>query len=147
MSKEGIAVSVNISDDTPLVKAKTQEIQQVFLNIISNSRYALNQKFSNPDKRKIIEINSETIHIKGRPYVRIIVYDRGEGIRKDLMDKICNPFFTTKPPGKGTGLGLSICHGIIEDHNGIMKFESVYRKYTKVMIDLPIFESEDSKFI
>jgi signal transduction histidine kinase len=69
--------------------------------------------------------------------VQIVFYDRGTGITSDLMDKIMNPFFTTKPSGLGTGLGLSISHGIISSHGGTMTIESVEGEFTKVKICLP----------
>jgi signal transduction histidine kinase len=53
------------------------------------------------------------------------------------MDKIMNPFFSTKAGNVGTGLGLSISHGIVSDHNGKMVFESTEGEFTKVLIDLP----------
>jgi signal transduction histidine kinase len=53
------------------------------------------------------------------------------------MDKICSPFFTTKPLNEGTGLGLHISHGIIKNHAGRLSFESTFGQYTKVAIDLP----------
>ncbi len=136
--KDGIHFSVDISPDIPKIKARAQEIQQVFLNIISNARYALNKRFPKPNKDKIFKISIKTIGSEKNIYVRLIFYDRGTGIAKDIIDKIKDPFFSTKPKGEGTGLGLSISHGIISSHNGILWFESQEKKYTKIMIDLPV---------
>jgi len=71
------------------------------------------------------------------PYVRITFHDSGTGIPSKILNKIMNPFFTTKPSNIGTGLGLSISHGIITDHGGKIVIDSVEGKYTKVIIDLP----------
>ena len=78
------------------------------------------------------------IEIEGRSYVRTTFYDNGAGIPVDIMDRICDPFFSTKPRDEGTGLGLSISYGIIEDHGGKLRFDSAEGEYTKVMVDLPV---------
>jgi signal transduction histidine kinase len=66
------------------------------------------------------------------------ISDTGEGIRKEHLEKITDPFFTTKEPGKGTGLGLSIAYSIIQEHKGILEFESEYGKGTMAKITLPL---------
>ena len=138
IAKDGIKLNVDVSPDLPKIKALSQEIQQVFLNIISNARYALNQRFPESHEDKVFEIRAETLEIEERNYVRIIFYDRGTGISARLLDRISEPFYSTKPKNEGTGLGLSISHGIIENHRGKLRFESVEGEYTKVMVDLPL---------
>ena len=140
INKDGIKLKVDIPDDLPKVKARSQEIQQVFLNILSNARYALNRRFPEFHEDKILEIKGETIEIEDRNYIRTTFYDQGMGISASEMDKIFDPFFSTKPKGEGTGLGLSISHGIIKAHGGRLLFESVEGEYTKVMVDLPVNE-------
>ncbi|WP_289022378.1 PAS domain-containing protein [Desulfobacter postgatei] len=143
--KDGIHLSVNIPSDMPEIKARSQEIQQVFLNIISNARYALNKKYTKPHENKLLEINGEIIESGQEKYVRLIFYDRGMGIPKKLVDKVAAPFFSTKPQGEGTGLGLSISHGIIKNHGGNLWFESREGEYTKAMVDLPVNNGWQSK--
>ena len=123
--KDGIKLNVDVSPDLPKIKAHSQEIQQVFLNIISNARYALNKKFPEYHEDKVFEIKGETLTIKGRKHIRMIFYDRGIGISADKLDKVYDPFFSTKPKNEGTGLGLSISHGIIKNHGGDLWFESI----------------------
>ncbi len=137
--KDGIDLSVNISDTLPEVRVRSHHMQQVILNIISNSRYALNNN-TNPDaiKNKRIEIKGELIDINIKAYVRLSFFDNGIGIPADIIDRICDPFFSSKPPGEGTGLGLSISHSIIKDHGGRLNFDSVEGAYTNIIIDLPI---------
>ena len=137
MAKDNIKLSVDVSNNLPDIKARSHEIQQVFLNILSNAHYSLNQRFPKPNENKFLGIQGKTIKLGDRNYVRITFYDRGTGIPKDILNKICDPFFSTKPPGNGTGLGLSISHGIIKNHGGKLLFESVKGEYTKVMVDLP----------
>ncbi len=138
---EGITLSVNGFSDLPSIGARYQEIQQVFLNILSNARYALNNKFSRAHKDKIIEIKGEEIKIESRDYVRTTFYDCGSGISEEIQGKICDPFFSSKPNDKGTGLGLSISHGIIKKHGGRLLFESAEGLYTKVFVDLPVWKN------
>jgi signal transduction histidine kinase len=135
--KDGIELSVNATDELPQVKVCSHKIQQVFLNIISNARYALNQKFPRAHEEKILQINGEVVVKNNNKYARVIFFDRGTGIPSDIIDRICDPFFTSKPPGQGTGLGLSISHAIIKDHGGRLYFDSVEGEYSKIMIDLP----------
>ena len=59
-----------------------------------------------------------------------------------MLDKICDPFYTTKPAGEGTGLGLSISYGIMKDHEGQLLFESQEGAYTKAFVDLPVISAD-----
>jgi len=138
IAKDGIKLSVDVPDNLPDIKARSHEIQQVFLNILGNAHYGLNQRFPKPNQNKSLEIESETIKLEDQNYVRTTFYDCGTGIPKNILNKICDPFFSTKPQGNGTGLGLSISHGIIYNHGGKLLFESVEGEYTKVMVDLPV---------
>ena len=135
--KDGIGLTVDIPDSLPEIMANPQQIQQVFLNIISNARYALNQKYPGTHEDKKFMIVGEQISVDGVPHVRTTFHDSGTGIPAEVMDKVMNPFFSTKPGGQGTGLGLSISHGIIRNHGGRLSLESVEGDYTTVRIDLP----------
>jgi PAS domain S-box-containing protein len=136
--KDGIDLRVYIPDEIPKVRVRSHQIQQVFLNIISNARYALNQKSTFDSENKVIEINGEVVNSNNNEYVRMVFYDNGTGIAADIFNRIGNPFFSSKPLGEGTGLGLSISHSIIKDHGGRLNFDSVEGDYTKVIIDLPV---------
>jgi signal transduction histidine kinase len=107
------------------------------MNIINNAQYALNQKYPGEHEEKTLDIVCEEVTIDDGSFVRITFHDRGIGIAPEALDKIMNPFFSTKPRGEGTGLGLSISHGIIADHGGKLAVQSVQGAYTKVLIDLP----------
>ncbi len=139
---EGIILTMNDFSDLPNVGARYQEIQQVFLNILSNARYALNHNVSLPHIDKIIKIKGEEIKVGSRDYVRTTFYDSGSGISEEIQDKICDPFFSSKPKDMGTGLGLSISHGIIKNHKGRLLFESAEGLYTKVFVDLPVWKKD-----
>ncbi len=136
--KDGIDLKVYIPDEIPKVRVRSHQIQQVFLNIISNARYALIKKPTLAPEDKIIEINGEVVTINKNKYVRVIFSDNGTGIAANIMDRICDPFFSNKPLGEGTGLGLSISHSIIKEHGGRLNFDSVEGDYTQVIVDLPV---------
>ena len=137
LRKDNIAVKTDLPDNPLHVLAQSHEIEQVFVNIISNARHALNEKYPVPHESKILEIIVRQTTSKGHPLVRICFKDYGCGIPTAVIDKVTNPFFSTKTEGKRTGLGLSISHGIVEDHGGRLSLESEEGQYTKVMIDLP----------
>ncbi len=134
--KDGIRVKLDIAGDLPLVTANPQQLQQVFLNILSNSRYALNQKYPGGHDDKKIIIRAEKLCEEPRQ-VRISITDFGTGIPAGILHKITHPFFTTKPAGSGTGLGLSISYGLIRDHGGTLHVESEQGRMTRVIIELP----------
>jgi signal transduction histidine kinase len=138
LSKDGTNLKVNIQKKLPRIIAQPQQIVQVFLNVISNARYALCREHKGTNEDKIIRITAKEITVDNSRYIQIIFYDNGSGIPAGIMDKIINPFFTTKPDGIGTGLGLSISHGIINNHGGKITFESLEGEFTKVVVELPV---------
>jgi len=137
LQKDHIILKTDIPENIPEITANPQQIQQVFLNIINNARYALNSKYPGPDENKRMEILCDAVNIHEARLVRIFFLDHGSGIPSDILDKVVNPFFTTKPPGSGTGLGLSISYGFIKDHGGSLQIESKEGEYAKIIIELP----------
>jgi PAS domain S-box-containing protein len=143
--KDGINIKVNISKDLPKIRARVNQLQQVFLNILSNSRYALNKKFLSPHTNKIIKIYADIINSDNNNYIRTTFHDNGLGISEKIIYKICDPFFSTKPRGEGTGLGLHISYGIIKNHGGKLIFHSVEGSYTEAMVYIPTHEPNPRK--
>jgi C4-dicarboxylate-specific signal transduction histidine kinase len=104
-----IEVHLDLSPQNPIVTGSAIQLEQVFINLLTNARDALADS-----SRKVIEISSAI-----RPgWVDVTVSDTGPGIPEGLEPRIFDPFFTTKAVGKGTGLGLSITYGIVKDHGG-----------------------------
>ena len=124
-------------DPVPPVFCIPQEIQQVFLNIISNARDALNRKHPENDAEKRLEILADIDESHGDRWVRVVFRDNGTGIPDGIRDRIMKPFFSTKPKGKGTGLGLSISHDIVRENGGELTIESEFGQSTTVNIRLP----------
>ncbi|MGH7902020.1 MAG: ATP-binding protein, partial [Thermodesulfobacteriota bacterium] len=127
--KLGVSVTLQNAEETPDVFLRVNNIQQVFLNVMTNSLQAV-------EDREKKEINVD-IRPAGE-FIQVTFVDSGCGIPRDQLSKIFDPFFTTKPVGQGTGLGLSLCLNIIEDHGGTITCESEVGVGTKFSILLPI---------
>jgi PAS domain S-box-containing protein len=137
LRRDHIDFQVEIESPLPELIADPGQLRQVILNIINNARNALNERFPGVNPEKVLEIKVNRFG-SDPERIRLIFVDYGCGIPAHLLDRVMNPFFTTKPIGKGTGLGLSISHGIIAEHGGTLKIESVAGQFTRVRIDLPI---------
>jgi PAS domain S-box-containing protein len=142
MRKEGITLTVDLPDDLPQVEVNFQQIQQCMINIINNARYALNERYAGRHANKRLDITGESVIIAGRPWLRIVFDDHGVGISLSALAMLTKPFFSTKPFGKGTGLGLSITQKIISDHGGSLRFESIEGEGTRVIVGLPVHQSD-----
>ncbi|MEW6601856.1 MAG: response regulator [Nitrospirota bacterium] len=134
LRKDNIRLDLNVPGDL-LISANPQQIEQVFLNMLSNARQALNEKYPGDSDGKTISVYGEKISLDDAPYVRLVFGDNGAGIPEEIISKLMVPFFSTKP--EGTGLGLSISHGIVMDHKGRISIESREGEFTRVIIDLP----------
>jgi len=120
-----IVVRQNLAD-SPEVKGDPGKLEQVFINILSNSREAM-------PRGGVITISTE----QGGGQVRVKITDTGIGIPEKKLSRVFDPFFTTKEIGMGTGLGLSICYGIVQRHRGTIEISSREGKGTTVLIILP----------
>ncbi|MEH1812136.1 MAG: GAF domain-containing protein [Nostoc sp.] len=134
-------------DNLPLLECYPAQLNQVFMNLLSNSIDALEEKFNTIQQRYLkllqtcpkipltIWINTQVVHNQ----IVIRIADNGLGIPEEVRSHIFDPFFTTKAPGKGTGLGLSISHQIVvEKHHGQMKCSSKPGEGTEFLIEIPI---------
>jgi len=135
--KDGINLTVDFPEELHKTLADFQQIEQVLLNILNNARYALNQRHPNAHPKKNLIIHGIEETVDDTLYLAVIFIDYGTGIPTAILDKIYNPFFSTKPSGIGTGLGLTISHGIIADHGGNLILESMHGDHTKVTVLLP----------
>ncbi len=115
------------------VQCRPGQISQVLINLINNSIDAIELL-----PEKWIRISYQ----KNENWAEIIVMDSGNGIPTEAQEKLMQPFFTTKPVGKGTGLGLSISRSIVEEHKGVLQYES-NNTHTKFILKLPLFNKED----
>ena len=138
LQKDQIEVSLKAADDLPMLKCRSQQIQQILMNLLTNARDALNEKYSRGDPDKTIELATALFEEGGRRWIRVSVEDHGNGISQDIQDKLFDPFFTTKPREIGTGLGLPISFGIARDHHGRLSFETEVGRFTRFNLELPV---------
>ena len=132
MKVNNIEVETQLAPDLPCTMADAGQLQQVFLNIILNAEHFMTKAHN----RGKLLVKTERIHGN----IRASFTDDGPGIIKENLDKVFNPFFTTKEVGSGTGLGLSICHGIITQHKGRIYAQSKLGQGATFVVELPIVD-------
>jgi two-component system, NtrC family, sensor kinase len=113
-----------------------QDIGRVLLNLFNNAFYAVNEQ-----KKQNLISYQPTVTVttkKSDNHVIITVGDNGPGIPQNIVDKIFQPFFTTKPTGEGTGLGLSLSYDIVKAHGGTLKVESIEGEGTSFIIQISL---------
>jgi PAS domain S-box-containing protein len=120
--------AISLSSDIPAVRGNPQQLEQVVINLILNALQSL------PDRRRGVRITT----FLDEASVVMQVKDEGVGMSKDILERIGEPFFTTKLCSGGTGLGISICQSIIRDHKGSLEFNSSPDGGTMVSIGLPL---------
>jgi two-component system NtrC family sensor kinase len=119
----------------PRINTIPQDIGRVILNLINNAFYSVSEK-----RKQLGDGYEPTVVVSTKKrdgQVEITVDDNGKGIPPGVLDKIFQPFFTTKPAGQGTGLGLSLSYDIIKNHGGSLKVSTKEGEYTKFTITLP----------
>ena len=139
-------VSVGVEDHTGGVKvlADPSQMRQVFLNLISNAVYAVQDNSKGQVQVVIERVEASRGSAGTFPELRegrwlcVRVKDNGVGIPPEAADKVFDPFFTTKPVGQGSGMGLSVVHGIVQNHNGVIHLESTPGKGTVFSVFLPV---------
>jgi two-component system NtrC family sensor kinase len=134
LRSHSIKVQRDLSPNPPKVLADANQLEQVFLNLISNAKDAIDPKGGG--NITIISRKSDRAD-----FVEVLVMDNGTGMDAATVNDIFNPFFTTKDVGKGTGLGLSISLGIVEDHGGIIEVHSIKDAGTAFRITLPVIKA------
>ena len=124
-----------------IIEVIPQDLGRVFLNIIGNSCHATDERRQSLMGTQQGADYAPTIWLTTRrkeDVAEIRFKDNGPGIPSEVIDRIFNPFFTTKPTGKGTGLGLSICSDIVREHGGDIQVTSEPGEYTEMLITLPL---------
>ena len=140
MKSSTIKVKTRLDPDLPSTVADAGQLQQVFLNIILNAEIEMTTAHGGGT----LTVKTERID----DIIRISFKDDGPGIAKKNMERLFEPFFTTRGVGKGTGLGLSVCYGIVSQHGGQIYVESRLGKGATFIVELPIFtEAEQLKLV
>lgn len=132
--KNRINVHQEYQENLPKIEAYGGQLNQVFMNILDNSAYAIQETGDVWIRIKIVDTN-----------VIIEFEDNGKGMDENTLQKIFNPFFTTKPVGQGTGLGMAISYKVIKNHQGEIHVDTEVGKGTKFTITLPINRVKESE--
>jgi len=142
LEKSHIQLSVDVPADLPRLYCRSEQIQQVLMNLIINAMHALDEKYPDTNSNKTMRLYARSHIVSGRQGVRITVEDCGTGMTEAHRQRMFDPFFTTKGRDKGTGLGLSISDGIVKAHNGVIECETEVGAFTRIHVDLPLRPSE-----
>ncbi len=139
-----IEISRQIQHDCGLVMADPTQVHQIVMNLITNAFHAVEPSGGAIHvELKQVELAGDDAggsELKPGPYVRLSVSDDGCGIDPEAVDKIFDPYFTTKEQGKGTGLGLSVVYGIVKEHGGGIRVSSRIGKGSAFRVHLPLSE-------
>ena len=126
----------DFDDSIGMIDMIPQDIGRVILNLITNAFYVVDEKKKQNPTGYEPTVTVSTKKINGK--VEVKVEDNGNGIPQKVLDKIFQPFFTTKPTGQGTGLGLSLSYDIVKAHNGELNVETKEGEGSEFIINLPV---------
>ncbi len=129
LKTQGIEVEKSLDGNLPKIPCDYQEIKQVFINLITNARDAM-------EGGGRLTVKTAPFSQEGRDYIGIEIGDTGGGIPSEVLHNIFNPFFTTK--GWGTGLGLAICHRIVDGHGGVIEVNNDPGRGVTFTVKLPV---------
>ncbi len=143
-----VEISSSIDNECGRINGDATQIHQVIMNLCTNAFHAVQ------DNGGKIEINLKEIHLsydqsrqrvgmKVGPHLELVVKDNGHGMLPEVMERIFEPYYTTKEQGKGTGLGLSVTHGIVKNHGGDISVRSRPGEGAVFTIYLPVIEDVD----
>ena len=138
-----LTIETDFDPDAGQIEAVPQDLGRVFLNMVGNACYATDEK------RRAIEADDgetffPTLSLSTRcldDRIEISIRDNGNGIPPEVVDKIFNPFFTTKPTDKGTGLGLALSNDIVREHGGNIRVVTEPGEFTEMIVELPLMPS------
>ena len=138
-----LAIQEDYQEDLREISVRPQDLGRVFLNLVTNACYATDEKRkllaeeggnAAKDYQPTLKLSTQSVG----DHVEIHVRDNGNGIPQSALERIFNPFYTTKPPDKGTGLGLSLSSDIMREHGGEIRVETEEGKYTDMIVVLPV---------
>ena len=145
---EDVELVIALDERELTIKADTGQIEQVLMNLATNARDAMPGKGKLTISTRTVDLGEEFIRINGYgevgKYVNLSVSDTGSGMEKATMERIFEPFYTTKEMGRGTGLGLSIVYGIVKQHNGFINVSSEPGKGTSFELYFPLVTSSSN---
>ena len=135
-----LSIDEDFDDSLPLIQVVPQDLGRVFLNMVTNACYATGERATkeaasgNKDYKPSLRTTTRRVE----DHIEVAIRDNGGGIPKDVVDKIFNPFFTTKPTDKGTGLGLALSNDIVRQHGGSIRVETEAGDFTEMTVAVPL---------
>jgi signal transduction histidine kinase len=135
LDKSSIKLMLKLSDGLPYVFGDAAQLQEVFVNLIVNAIHSM-------EKGGELTITTSVNGAADSGTLEVAIADTGCGIPEENLQKIFNPFFTTKEVGKGTGLGLAITQRIVQDHKGTIAVDSAVGTGTVFRLSFPIYTAE-----
>ncbi len=135
MRTSSVELSTNLQENLPWAQFDRNQIKQVIINLVNNAIYAM-------PRGGTLQVATEKSTRYNHSWIKLVVQDNGIGIPPDAMQRIFEPFYTTRGDKGGTGLGLSVTYGIITDHGGSIEVESQVEKGSSFTVWLPLEETE-----
>jgi signal transduction histidine kinase len=141
LETENIKLGKTFADDLPKIEGNANQLEQVLMNLLRNAIQALEGQthpreiLINIQPARALPDSPEVLRLS--PWVEIEISDTGTGIPQENLDRLTEPFFTTKPPGEGTGLGLAVCQQIIESHGGTIHFSNREEGGARITVQFP----------
>ncbi|MEI8347040.1 MAG: ATP-binding protein, partial [Pseudomonadota bacterium] len=133
LTKDNVSITLNLGAQSPLVLANIGKLQQILMNLLSNARDATEGL-----QERIIQITTKNCG----QCIQLAVTDNGHGIKRESLNKIFDPFYTTKAPGKGTGLGLAIIQSFVSAFQGTIEVDSELNLGTTFTITFPLVKNK-----
>lgn len=131
----GVEIRIKLWDDLPVIKVDPNQIKQVLLNLVHNALQAM-------PRGGTLTIQTTRQQRDEKLWLTVMVQDTGDGIPPENMERLFEPFFTTRPVGSGTGLGLSVSYGIVKEHQGFIEVESTPGSGSTFTVWLPVKNDE-----
>jgi signal transduction histidine kinase len=138
LKSDGISLKLALDENCPPVDLNVQQLEQAIVNLFNNSRYALNQRFPGQDKLKQLFVSTAMEQNDEKKLFIIRIIDWGGGVEPSFLERIFDPFYSSKPVNEGTGLGLTISRMLIEENNGELAIESSDNETTTAIIKFQI---------
>ncbi|GAB4401001.1 MAG: hypothetical protein OHK0052_24580 [Anaerolineales bacterium] len=131
----GVEIRIKLWDDLPSIKIDPNQIKQVLLNLVHNALQAM-------PRGGTLTIQTTRQQRDEQLWLTVMVQDTGDGIPPEHMERLFEPFFTTRPVGSGTGLGLSVSYGIVKEHQGFIEVDSALGSGSAFTVWLPVKDHE-----
>ncbi len=144
IDKSTIELELDLEKNLPFIFGDSAQLQEVFVNLIVNAIHSMEEQNGNQTSPRLT-VKTKFVKDKNSDSVEVTIADTGCGIPEEDLQRIFNPFFTTKEVGKGTGLGLAITQRIMQDHKGTISVESVVNKGTSFKLIFPILKNNPAQ--